>query len=47
VKFAGAGSVVLQGEVAKALVARAGEQLQVAGDVGVQVGVEQASPAWQ
>ena len=42
VKLAGSAAVVLQREVAKTLVARAGEQLQVAGDVGVQVGVEQA-----
>ena len=42
VELAGAGAVVLQGQVAQALVAGAGEQLQVAGDVGVEVGVEQA-----
>ena len=42
VEVAGAGAVVLQGEVAEALVAVGGEEFEVAGDVGVEGGVEEA-----
>ena len=41
-EFAGAGSVVLDGEVAEALVAVGVDELEVAGDVGVEGGVEEA-----
>ena len=41
-EFAGAGAVVVDGEVAEALVAVGVDELEVAGDVGVEGGVEEA-----